>query len=915
MFQKGISLDYGNISIVGGAGSRKVNLPGGRFLLADSSKANISLSRKGDVDISGAGKFTIEGKEYQLTEDQYLELVGADVITGAYISRLKVPQDRNEINLNQDQLFFTWENISNSYGDSRLFQLSKNFEFTDVIYSEITDKGSLNYKLKQPGTYYWRVISSDGVGKSPTYVFHVIDISAPLIMAPKIGQLLADLNGTIVILSEKSFVQKYVIELKNSNGITQYTSNTNQLILKPEVGPFSLRAKSIFTNQESEWSEWYQYSLEESLGGELEFSIIKKDKLKWGEDLEINPSNDFVSYFVRVTHKSSGLVYSNFQHRGHLKISELLLGVSVIELSSSGVKKIYELEVMPEYVENLRVSSNSVGTLFEYSPHFRAVESSIEKFNVNYDYILVTDKGETIEEENNNKNQILVRGFNYQAGALYLEQVVVPQGGNPIKERFKVSRERKLTTGTNKLENKAAEPSLNKKLPEKTPGMVIPDEIESDLRVDSNERKSGRSPAQERPLPFAIIEIPVTQEAYEYLVEIYHDNQLKKKVVSTKIKRPTIKIKNIRPGLYYIRIAYRLDSASQMSDFSNISKLYIKGKLSNARLNLPENKDEFDFAKTDVQIFSWQPVPGADSYTLFLAKDQKIRKVIFTSKTSDTTLSIDMTPFKNFNFLFWGVEAHSNSPTKNASISLIRQLYNAEDKVSSKMYATNTGTITYDRFSYYVNYNPQLMLLTINGPGLEFSGRGLATLNFDGGMRYFVSDKWSIAGNIGISNLDFTVTNLNKRTGTRTFNDATVEVSAQKHTLGLMYKQHPLLTFREGSPGLERAGTLNIFWGYEKRMKWNLFGLPNFSQLQVALPFAQMNSSIPVNSIKGFELKGGYYVTKFLNDSVANQRYIRGGLTLTMTRLSFNANLTNRMAAYTSSNIEFSPALGLWMTF
>jgi hypothetical protein len=134
LFQKGINLDYGNISINGGTSGKKINLPNGQTVFAESEKSNLTMSKSGELEISGAGIFAIDGKKMVIGEDEYLVLANNEMIKKSYISKLKTPSDKSDIPLDSTQATgFSWENIVQEYGDTRVLQISRDYEFSDLI--------------------------------------------------------------------------------------------------------------------------------------------------------------------------------------------------------------------------------------------------------------------------------------------------------------------------------------------------------------------------------------------------------------------------------------------------------------------------------------------------------------------------------------------------------------------------------------------------------------------------------------------------------------------------------------------------------------------------------------------------------------------------------------------------------------
>jgi hypothetical protein len=162
---------------------------------------------------------------------------------------------------------------------------------------------------------------------------------------------------------------------------------------------------------------------------------------------------------------------------------------------------------------------------------------------------------------------------------------------------------------------------------------------------------------------FVMIKWPAPEEMKGYVLEIYQDAEMSKRIIKAEVEKPEYEWDNPRAGTYYWRVQ-QIDFWDQKSEFSNLSKVTIVVPDSLLmhkvpELVSPEDGDEI-LSKFKNYTFKWTETDNAKDYVLEISKDKNFSSMIVKKETKSTMAKVTKDIFAKVSEVYWRVQAHGS---------------------------------------------------------------------------------------------------------------------------------------------------------------------------------------------------------------------------------------------------------------
>lgn len=181
----------------------------------------------------------------------------------------------------------------------------------------------------------------------------------------------------------------------------------------------------------------------------------------------------------------------------------------------------------------------------------------------------------------------------------------------------------------------------------------------------------------EDPVAVAEWDVPANSRAKSYIVEIYEDKELTKLAAKIESDSPHIIWKKARSGTFYWRMSYE-DFWGRKTEFSKLSVLETsleetpepeKLPPPPIELNEPKHREEILENSDDKSEFSWDGIEDIKTYQFLLAKDLEFEQIVLSKKIKGVKVTIGCNDLKEKEGEFyWKVTAENGSSSKRRMI-------------------------------------------------------------------------------------------------------------------------------------------------------------------------------------------------------------------------------------------------------
>lgn len=579
--------------------------------------------RKGEIGvISGEVKVQAQNLTESLTPDNAIEIDGETITKKKIYFRTVSPEQgavKYVFNTPTD-VVFSWEPQEHA-----TLLISRNRDLKDAEV-HIADP-SVSVSLEE-GLWYYRIESDKG----PSLIgsLRIIKETPPAIIRPKEGEEVTVPEDKLLLQWDAQNAKRFVVEWDDGEIHTAETAARSiQITVKPDL-PFSWRVKILDENRpEAQWSSWQKVHLtftpapnvpEDLVPHDVEFQTYERPQekidLQWkgsgkfeveikdpdGETHVRKVADTFLTYeatkagkfFWRVRGVDDYLRSSEWTDWKTFVIEDLSG-----EISSEGIQRV-QLKRPDQAVTFNWEADEGTKSVFELSKD-AGFKTIIKRTEVSRDSIQVS-----VPEIGTYywRSRLYKADGTFEVGQpkkVIIEPVPAPQ------------KPERLPDIQIELEEAPVKTSLMKKFVDFIiPSAVADDEVKGTVRIS----------------------LPVKEEAKQYIVRIYHDDDLSELAFEAKLDNKEFEWTNVTPGTYYWQYAI-IDYWDRQSLFSDPSLLIVKAEEVpppvKPRLLYPIRAAEI---RPDGVAMRWTHSPNNSKYRVEIAPTMEFRNMISAKETT-----------------------------------------------------------------------------------------------------------------------------------------------------------------------------------------------------------------------------------------------------------------------------------------
>lgn len=613
---------------------------------------------KGEIGVI-SGNLTVEkeGLKEELTTQTLLSIEGEEIKKKSVPYKLISPA--------RDTIFYT-------VGD----QFPITFNWTDA--EEVTISVSQLSRMKEartlvgrpgasmdlgPGTYYWKVESSKG----PSLVgsFKIVREVTPVLIRPLEGESITVLSGgtqEVMLQWEGTPNQKYKVEWE-VDGYNGSKVVDNKALSVPFGAGELLRWRVRIEDDHRPlaiWSVWQNVKIKRLLppvvpteltpdGVEYQtYSASDQDvELKWNS---IQPVElQLLSPKGTKENKKISVQTFAFKAREAGKYRWRLRGTDIFDRKSEWSEwKTFIIEDMSEQsnMDAQRIQLKRPDQLVKFNWENESGEQTVFELSKDQIFSNVVIKRELTGAET--ETVIPDTGVYY-----WRSRKVRPDGSVKMSRPVKV----------------IIEPAPAPAKPQKLPDVEVP------IEWKVNDPKTTRwnildffiSSAHADDITGIVrVEIPSNEDAKEFLIKIFKDEELTELVLEKTIQGTTFEWEGARPGTYYWQYAV-IDHWNRKSPFSDLAFLTVTGKeivkAEKPRLKGPIRASEVD--QKDVN-FSWSESAGTVEYVLEVSHEEDFSEIIVREFSKDPSVKIGKHKWTP-GLYYWRVKARNELKQETVS--------------------------------------------------------------------------------------------------------------------------------------------------------------------------------------------------------------------------------------------------------
>lgn len=661
------ALDKGNLiaKLDKNAPSLDIEISGKKYTFK-SDNANIQVEQNDKEN-----KFMLLDGKARMADQEILpnQVVIQDIKTGT----LKIKQipfsAKNPLNgfkkyyVSETSVNFNWENLKVE-GEVSLF-IFKDSALTELSKTEIvTGKNNHSFSFNEAGTYYWKLVTQDGVS-SPLRSFTLIeerpldlDVNRDILYrSPK-------MTDKVLLKWQKDEAKNFLIKIESPDGkIDEVRVSKNSYEFSPSlIGDYQMSARVNETARpEALWSFPVTISLRpaesitiNSLTPPLIEKVVYKNQmhnnlLSWS-----GPNSIKYKIILTKNGKTTRFETEHTSYPLNLKDAgdysweiqgETLSGVSSNVISGKIILK-YPLKISQLPAEGAVIE-------LEKPDQLVAFKWDQVKNSKNYQFEISDDPAF--------KNIIVDKTVDTNTATTSLAQIgkyfwrVKVKNGESVEYSDPVSVEIRPSPPLATPETAPVKIKL-KYLDDKTSSFRLMDFFISSAYAND-------------PIAVAEWDLPSNPRAKSYVVEIYKDNNLANLLLKIETDKPHVTWKNALPGVFYWRVSY-IDHWGRQTDFSKLStletELTAKPVVEIVMIS-PAHKSELKLEDNENFKLKWDLIPENKIYTVLVAEDLDFEKIVLTKKVSENELILDCTGLKTKNGTFyWKVTAGENTSKRRS---------------------------------------------------------------------------------------------------------------------------------------------------------------------------------------------------------------------------------------------------------
>ncbi len=750
----------------------KITLQGRTYnLRSTNAKIQITHSKKKSHIVIVEGKATVKskGKSSSLAKNQalkYDQKSKQEKIVTIPIALL-YPKDKHSIfHSGKPSLNFSWSSAKSR--SKYRWVISKHHSFSSTVIEREVDANKVNNIYLPDGKYYWKV-EKIGIKNSDSVIrsFSLYQDRAPEMIAPlnnfKILQVTTQKDQSHKIFFEWKKIestegyQLKIIDPENSSKVIECSKN-NKLHKIYNSGKYRWQVRINDKNRpNSPWSSPLHFQIKEIELPDPPTQISPRDQFKMTlYDLE---DEELILKWIPVPGVNTYELIISKDSTKHVIIDKKLTTNQFRwKIENPGIY-FWQIRSIDPHGNNTRFSPNNQmtikllevehlqpqdGTKIELNrPNqevkFEWKESKSQnqgKQKIEYLFeVAATNKFKKILQTKKTKEKALKTSFK-KIGVFYWRTRIITQ--DKLKgTKIRFSKPRKVIV----------EPAP----PPPSPNLIPEQNLE--IKIKDIDKKTSQNIQNIKTtilnylfpvahaanfVKFVELEWPTSKDAKEYILEIYSDKKLEKRVLKKHLKEAYFEWSNPQEGDYYWRVAI-VDYWDRQTEFSKRSKINVilpdKLKtLTNPSLKYPNHNQQLLPQKT---TFKWIGDKRTDRFLYKLASDINFKNILVENATKKRQIRINLSKFKYYKKLYWKII--SKDRYKRSVSSKRRRIYIQRKKKKSVKKKRSTRSLPNTTFlskkNYYqVAYNPSKTSYKSSGTThkTDISGMALNALKIEG---------------------------------------------------------------------------------------------------------------------------------------------------------------------------------------
>lgn len=543
--------------------------------------------------------------------------------------------------------------------------VSRDRDFKTILNKKEIKSSSSIIKLNEPGGYYWKVNAIDAQGKevsTGTRNFTLLEEFSPQIISPLSNEVFTfkktlKRNSPHILPIEwkGNSCSEYIIEwVSPDKKKHQKTTKTLKLYWEnPTTGNYSLRVKGKESSRpDTPWSSWVKFEINElDLPPQpillwpkenFEIALYQKDKSTIRLSWENIPGVQ--NYVIEINGEAFQVEQSQFlfkptqtgAYSWRVRAEdEFERDTKWTEMRSLNVQLEVEAGLFPDNGAKIELKKPNQAVQFQWD---KSGESS---------YLFEVSETRDFSEIRVKRN---IKTHNTEVvfpkvGTFYWRAKIISPDG-----KVEYSRPHKVEL------KKSAQPNIPTINPEQNLEIQI---REIPAQTSVFDFFFSRAYAQ-RFVKFINIEWEEIQDAKSYILEIYSDKNLKKKILTKEIPEANFEWVNPREGTYYYRIAIK-DYWDRQTKFSNLSKLNISladeaKQIASPTQVSPRHRSKFKNDSESI-TFKWKESSHAIEYKFLVSKSLSFKDIVFQKSTTETELEVETKDLPPKGSYYWRIVA------------------------------------------------------------------------------------------------------------------------------------------------------------------------------------------------------------------------------------------------------------------
>lgn len=670
-----ISLDKGNMMAKLSPNSPKLDIElNGKKYSFNSQNADIQIEQ-GKTE----NKFLLLNGKAKLLDQEILpnQVIIQNIKTGdlkikeiPFIPKLPL-NNQVQYYLTEASIKFSW--IYTNQAVPAKIIIARDSKFSEIVSEENIEKNTYQISLTHPGTYYWKLASSD-LTDGPIKSFSLIEEVPPSLNADQTVIYQGPKQNSKFYLNwSKNDGKKYLVKIASPNGKSEEisTSKTHYEFSPSILGQYTISVKvSDDTRPFALWSAPVIVSLNEARA--INITSFTPEFVE-----KVNYNNQVTSYFLSWNGPNDGVNYKIRLIKDN-KVQDMETEQTSIPLSLKEAGT-YNWEVIA--TTNSGVNSNKIsGKIVIKAPlHLGQLPSEGAVVELEKPDQLVAFKWDKVEEalqyqfelsdDPTFKKIIVARDVDATNISTSLAEIGRYYWRVKIKRGSNIEYSNPVS-----VEIKPAPPLAR---PEVSPDIKIKLKYLEDKSSSFNLIDLFISKVQAADqVAVAEWDLPANAKAKSYVVEIYKDADLKDLVIRIETEVAHVIWKNAVPGKFYWRVSYT-DFWGRQTEFSKVSVLSTEEQEAPKPLPIeielynPKHKADVLKEETDQLVLSWAAIPDAKNYQVLIARDLEFENIIVKKSSSHNELKISCKEFDNrAGEYYWKIISGENT-SKRRQFSVI----------------------------------------------------------------------------------------------------------------------------------------------------------------------------------------------------------------------------------------------------